>query len=165
MNFQQAIEFIEESNEFKSFFIDNKDYYLAHGFASVEKNEKTPWEIGYYSKSSDKIVVFVAGEKITRRPEEEAFKKDGVVPILRIDDVNTSLDEALDIAEKFRAKEHSAEIVTKQLCIIQTIDDVPTWNMTMITLAFNMLNIRIDARGGEILGSKLTSILNLGERV
>jgi hypothetical protein len=164
MNFHQAIEYIESSANFKSFFINNKEFELSHGFLTAEGNTLTPWEIGYYSKEKDKIIVFVAKDEIERRPEEEAFKKEGVVPTLDIKDVKILMDQARQIAENLRAKEHSAELVSKELVIIQTIDKIPTWNITLITKAFNMLNVRINATNGDVITSQLTSIMNLGTR-
>jgi len=165
MNVHQAIELIESSPKFKSFFFDNKDYYLVHCFVMFENEKRGEWQAGYYSRKTDKVVVFTAGEEVTKSPEEEVFKKGGVVEPLDASLVKVSLDEALSKAEGVREEKHSAEKVTKRIVILQTIDGEPTWNITLVTHAFSLINVRVHAGSGEVLHTSSSSVLNLGRRV
>jgi len=164
MNFHQAIEFVEDSKVFKSFFFDNKDFHLVHGFLMIENGKRTPWQVGYYSKKADRIVVFTAEDEVSKSPEEEAFKKDGLVPALDASNVKTSNEDVLSTAEKVRAEKHPHELVTKTIVILQSLDGVPTWNITLVTQAFSLVNIRIDASSGDLITQSASSIMNLGKR-
>lgn len=163
MNIHQAQEFVEESEQFKAFKKDNPDSYLVHGFCTKDK-EQSPWQIGYYSKTTKKITSFLADETVTTLPEDEAFRKEGHVPAINSSTCTTSLDDALSIAEKIKEEEHRAEDITKRIIILQQLDDVLTWNITLITNVFTMLNVRVNAVTGEQISVTKDSILNLGKR-
>ena len=165
MNLHQAIEFIEESDKFKKFIKEHNHYTLAHAFCTVEKAGQSPWQIGYYSKKTTKIATFTADEEVIQGIEDEAFIKQGHVPPLAIDDVTTSYDEAMKKADNIHQEKHKAENITKKIVILQTLEGKPTWNITSITHAFNMINVRVDATDGTLLHSETQSILNLGQRV
>jgi hypothetical protein len=56
------------------------------------------------------------------------------------------------------------EIVTKIIVLLQNIDGRPTWNLTLVTMAFSLLNVRIDAATGSVTGATKDSLFNLGSR-
>lgn len=163
MNIHQAIEFVEESEKFAEYKKEYPEAYLVHCFCTYDK-EQSPWQVGYYSKETEKITSFTAGDEVIMLPEDEAFIKEGHVPELHEKDVKTSLDEALEKAEALRLENHSAENVTKRIIILQRIEGKPVWNVTLVTHALNMLNVRVNAMNGEQVSFTADSILNLGQR-
>lgn len=163
MNIHQAVEFVEESEKFKDFKKENAEAYLAHGFCTFER-EQSPWQVGYYSPSTQKITSFTAGEEVIKHDEDEAFRKEGHVPPLALEKVTLGLEEALAKAEEVRKEGHSAEDVTKHIIIVQTIEGRPVWNITLVTHAFTLLNVRTDASTGERVSFTADSVLNLGTR-
>jgi hypothetical protein len=165
MNIHQAIEYVEESPEYLSFRKSTDEHYLVHAFTMIDQGTQAPWQIGYYLPKDDKLVVFEATETVVRKPEEEAFKEGGSIPLLNAHVVTVKLEQALEQAQETLIGKYPHEKVNKHVCILQTIDDTPVWNLTLITLSFNMFNVRINAKTAEIISSNLSSILNLGERV
>ncbi len=165
MNVFQAIEYVEDSEEFKKFKGKNPDYYLVHAFCAINKPEdKKEWLIGYYDKNKDRIVSFTAGEEIKKSEEEEAFKKEGIVEELELKKVKISLEEAIKKAMKAHEKEHKAETITKTIIILQSINKKTIWNITLVTQAFTIINVKVNAETGEETIEK-SSVLNLGKRI
>ncbi|MBU0472211.1 MAG: hypothetical protein KKF89_01065 [Nanoarchaeota archaeon] len=160
MLLKKAIEKIESSKAFKDFKEENPEFYLAHAFTIIDKIQQE-WQVGYYGKKRDKVVVFITGETITKSPEEEIFKKPGHhVKELDLKKVKLTLETAINKAEELVKKKYSAEIVNKIICILQNLE-TELYNLTLITQAFNIINIRIDAKNGEVLRESRQSILGL----
>lgn len=161
MNVHQAVEYVNQSDIFK----DLKDhYYLAHAFTVLEKNGQAPWQIGYYSKETDKLIVFTAQDPVQKGNEEEAFKKEGHVQKLDEGQIKVTLEDALHIAKEFQKKINSAEIITKTIVILQMLENIPTWNITLITNLFSMINVRVSAFDKTLLKTDVSNVLNLGKR-
>ena len=67
------------SKEFQNWQKNNS--YLTHFYCQLNNSFKqlTPWEIGFYNKKTDKITVFNVAQTIEIKPEDTAFKKQGIV--------------------------------------------------------------------------------------
>lgn len=167
MNVFQAIEHVEESKKFKNFSSEKKSdkYYLAHAFASGDAKGISPWQISYYSKKTKKIVPFTADEEIIQGPEDEAFRSEGHVVPLNMEPVKTSLDDALKKAYEFKDVNNKAENITKSIIILQQDGDYPVWRITLVTHAFSLLTVVVNAVNGEVASTHADSVLNLGQRV
>ena len=164
MRFHEAVEHVQASKAYKDFMGGRDDYYLAHGFCTIEKSGPTPWQVGYYSRETSKVVAFTADKEVSVQDEEDAFRKSGHVSPLKADEVEVSLDDALKTAEKTRQEKYPRELVTKKIVILQTLEGAPTWNITLVTQAFSLINIRIHASSGEVRSVNADSVLNLGKR-
>jgi hypothetical protein len=165
MNVHQAIAYVEKSNLYQKFKKDNPHYYLAHGFCTFEKEKQSSWNIGYYSKKTKKITSFVADGEVVQLPADEAFRKEGHVAQLNEKDILVDLNIALEQAEQYRVEHHRAEDVMKTIILVQYIDDEPTWNITLITNIFSLINVRTSAKSGKLLKVTADSVLNLGARI
>jgi len=162
MQLKLVIKKLEASSMFKKFKEKHPDFYLVHAFMMVEKG-LSEWQIGYYSKKKDKIVVFDVGKEIQQNPESDVFKKGGSVKKVELDKVKMSFDDALELADKHIKKKYSAESVTKKIFILQKVDNL-MWNVTFVTQAFNLINLKIDAATGKMFHDERTSILKLGKQ-
>jgi len=102
MNLKETLKTLEESPEFTAWKVDHKNNYLVHAFTIFEsENIQEDWQIGYYDKDSDRITVFVVGEKITKNPETEAFKEQGkIIKELKLEDYKI---EAKEVFKKWLA--------------------------------------------------------------
>jgi hypothetical protein len=152
-----------ESAIFKEFISSHSEFYLVHIYATSEENNRGSLEFGFYNEEKDKIVVFETNP-LKKRDEEEAFKEGKTINLLDLSTVKISLDEALDIAEKSRLKKYPLEIIYKSIMILQNIER-QVWNITLISMAFNIINIKIDSESGEVLESNIHSIMNLGTKI
>jgi hypothetical protein len=161
MLLKEAIKKLESTKEFKDFLKEGSDCYLAHAFTMLD-NDKSDWQIGYYNKDHDRVVIFEVGDdSLIRHPEDELFKKTNkAVKKLDMSKVNIDLEKALNIAEDLRKEKYSSEIVNKKIIIIQNIE-TQMYNLTLVTHTFNIINIKIDASSGDIISESRQSILGL----
>ena len=51
-------------------------------------------------------------------------------------------------------EKYNGEESTKKIIILQQFE-APTWNITYVTSAMNVLNVKIDATNGKIISEKL----------
>jgi len=164
MNIKQTIKKVESSKAFKSFIRAHPDYFLAHCFTMVSEGDKSfVWELGYYSEKTDKLVVFETEPKIIMRPEEDAFKKEGTIKKLELNKVKISTSKVLDICDELVKKKYSGQSITKKIIILQNLEK-QIFNITLVTLSFNILNIKIDAASGEVVSDNIQSIMTLGRK-
>ena len=71
-----ALKKIKESKEFKDWNKKNPDIFFSYAFKIIEENKEHPWQLGFYHKSTDKVVTFIADtDEIEMQKEEEIFKK------------------------------------------------------------------------------------------
>ena len=159
--FSEALKEVQESDKYKQFAEHHTDYYLAHGFTQLDKNGEhaKSWSIGFYSPDKDNIVSFTTSP-LTKLPAEEAFKKDGTIDKLEEEGVITT-EKAFEVLEKTIHGEYPQEVVNNYIFILQVIDKKATFNVTAVTLQFNMITVRIDALTGEVIAHKKRSILDL----
>ena len=162
MDIQEVLEKVKESKVFKEFHEEHKGYYLTHFFSMIAKGEQSPWQVGFYSKKSDKIVVFELDKEVIKHEEEDVFKKQKTVKELKLKDI-MPFEEAIEKAEAYRKANHSAEIEQQKICILQNIGLGTVWNITIISMQFNMLNLKMRASDGHILKHSFDSILRLGK--
>ncbi|MFH1590142.1 MAG: hypothetical protein ABIB43_06260 [archaeon] len=160
MILKKAIEKIESSDVFKAFKKDNPDFYLAHAFTIIERVQQE-WQVGYYSKTKDKVVVFLAKKEIEKSPEEEVFKKPGKkVKELKLANIKVGLERAIDISNKVIDEKYSAEYLTKTIVILQNLE-TEMYNLTLVSQSMNIINIKIDAKSGKVLSEGRQSIMGL----
>lgn len=159
--FSEALKEVHESKKYKEFAKNHSDYYLAHGFTQLDKNGEhaKSWSIGFYSPEKDNIVSFTTNP-ITKLPPEEAFKKEGTIAKLDQEGLITTT-KAFEILSTLITKEYPQEVVNNYIFILQVIEGQAMFNVTAVTLQFNMITIRVDAQKGDVLMHKKRSILDL----
>ena len=74
MNIKEIIQKVESSDEFKKWKTQNEDFFLIHAFSMFEKISDIEWQLGYYNKDKDKIVVFFLSESIKMSQESDVLK-------------------------------------------------------------------------------------------
>ncbi len=155
---QKMIGDIESTDQFKKWVGAHPEHYLVHLFCIVKENI-VQTELGYYSKNVDKITVFES-ESGVMRPPEEVFKEGGELTKLDVDKVKTGLEEARAIAERYRSEKYPDHPLQQQIIILQQAEQ-PVWNITLVLMTLNMLNLKISAETGEILHEEMRNILDL----
>jgi len=148
----KEVESVEQSSLFKEWKKQHADSYIVHFFSM---NDQT--QIGYYEKKSDAITTFVVGNEITKTVDTEIFREHKIIPPLNMKEVHISLQKAKEIVQKLMKK--YPDPVTKEIIVLQTIETEPVYNMTCITATFKMLNVKINAKNGEILKEEMQSLM------
>lgn len=152
-----------ESNEFRTWHQQHPDCYLVHFFTQTESG-KDPhrWEIGYYNPKNDKITTFVLDRDIQLRAEDDVFKdKHAPLEKLEIESVHKEYAEARRIAQELQQTNYTKQIALAGITILQRLEGQTLWNLTLVTNAFNAINIRIDAASGQVVSHQLTSFFDM----
>lgn len=163
MELKETLEKLNESKEFKQWKQNNPDTFFSYALKILEENTEQPWNLGFYRKSTDKVVTFIVDEKIDMQEEEEIFKKpDTEVNIIETEKAKMPFRDILGKAKAFTDKTYPNELIKKTIAILQNLEKYGTiWNITHITHSFNTINIKADAEDGRILYNNIESIMGL----
>ncbi|MGV8150552.1 MAG: hypothetical protein ACP5NV_02380 [Candidatus Woesearchaeota archaeon] len=158
MNINKIIEFVESSPDFKKL---GGDYKLVHFFRMMDSQNSEDCQIGYYSKKSDKIVVFEYDTGVVKAlPPEEAFKEKGDIAPLELKKLMISLDDALNKAQEVVKNNYPAHLLSKAIVLLQKLPEYgQLWNITVITHTFQVINIKINAETGDVIKHSMESLL------
>ena len=163
MELKQAFEKVSKNKEYKDLIKENKNIFFSYSLVTIENNEISPWQLGFYNKSVDKITTFVIGkDEIAVQKEEEVFKKPGMeVKPIEMEKAKLKFSEITAKAEKFKKEEYPKEAISKTIAILQNIEDYGTiWNITFVTDSFKTLNMKINPQNGEIMHHNLDSLMS-----
>jgi len=153
-----AMEQLLEDELFINWHKEHPTAYLCHCMRML--GDEDAWHIGYYL--DDTIQTFVVSPNdVAQEKQDEVFKKpDSVVKELDFSQVDLTATQAVQIAIEFQKKEFPSEIPSKQIIILQHIDAGQVYNITFVTLAMSTLNIKVDAKTGEVKEHKRTSLMD-----
>lgn len=151
-----------QTEMYKEFIEHNPDYKLSHFFFVQENNNFLDQHIGFYSKKDDKVVSFDLLKHKVSEPED-AMKKEGEIPSFDIANVNVDIEKAISISKEVQEKNYSPHSPNKYICILQVLDNVLMWNITIIATTMYMINIRIDAANEKVLKHTAKPIMSLAK--
>ena len=164
MDFKNIIGVVENSSEYKEFIHKNPHYYLVHVFTTVdfEVVDNSLWQIGYYSPDTDKIVVFENNnDMIFIHPPTEALKKEEYIQKLDLDKLKISREEGMKICNDALKEKYPKELFSKAICLLQNLPEFGNvWNITIVTLALGVINIKIDAINGKVIKHTKENLMN-----
>ncbi|HLC62998.1 MAG TPA: hypothetical protein VJJ21_01645 [Candidatus Nanoarchaeia archaeon] len=150
---------LESSKEFKSWKSDNPGYYLSSLFSTLDKEESLKWQFHYYSKEKDEIVTFNLSPEITIDPDSEVFKKkDSRIEPLEIQKVKLGVMQALRKIKNL--KQYSHETFNQKIILLQQFENQPSWNISLITSTYQIINIKLSAISGKVLHESKESLLS-----
>lgn len=158
---KEILTIVEKSDVFKEYKQENPDSYLVHYFSMHKSNDREE-QVGYFSPAT-KLVTTFSKEPAIAGSDEPASKED-TVRKLDMTEVSVSLDDAIETAHHVMKENYSSQNVTQEICVLQNLGE-QLWNLTFITSAFNMINIRIDAKTGDVIKHEQHSIMSLGRPV
>jgi hypothetical protein len=164
MDFKHIINIIENSKEYKDFIKKDSNYYLVHVFSTVDSEsvDNGLWQIGYYSKDTDKIVVFEDNnDAVFEHPPAEALKKDEYIRKLELEKLKISRDEAVKICNNTIKENYPRELFSKAICLLQNLPEFGNvWNITIVTLALGVINVKVDAINGLVVKHTKENLMN-----
>jgi hypothetical protein len=149
LNISDAYSKIIESEEYKIWKEDNPDSFLSSAFLDEKE-----WQFNFFY--DNKLITFTFDEKI-KSEESDVYDKQGEMKELNLDEIKVNLEEAEEIVNKIM--EEKKERITKKIIVLQQ-KEKPCWNITYITSALNVLNIKINAITKEIIEQKFENIMN-----
>ncbi len=152
MNITKEYSKIINSEEFKEFKNNNPDTFISSAFL-----DEKGWQFNFFYK--DKLITFSLNNEIINTEESEIYEKQKDLKELEIEKIKIDLEESQEIMLKVLEKENKKEEISKKIIILQQ-KEVPFWNLTYITTALNVFNLKINAISGEILEQKFENIMN-----
>ena len=145
---------VESSTPYSSWKKKHPQGYLSHFFCPITAyfQLKSEWEVGFYEPQSERITVFACGETVTvKENEDEVFKKpEQKVEELKINLASIPYAKAVDV---FAA--NIEELFPKAgrgdgFVILQSLEQKALWNFTFITKDLKFINLKINAKTGEV---------------
>jgi len=163
MDLHETLAKLTKHHVFKDWHAKNKDYFLAHAFVMLDEPNKGIWQIGFYNPEKERMTTFITSDKDVQHTEEqEVLRTEAAIDPLKPEDVTFSVEEALATAKKCRDENYRGEMVLKEFFIIQHAEGHAMFNITYFTQSLKTINIKIDAKTGEIIKHSRQSLAEFG---
>ncbi len=158
---------LKESPRFKA------SGFLSHVFVTADLVTDTLvpeglWEFGFYDASKDIVHSYALQlhTAILDEKESQVFKKesDTVHPI-DLDELTLDFEEAASSALSFQKKSYAGQSPGRAMFVLQDLGAGLIWNVTFVTTAFNVLNMKFAAgrrgekKSGEIIFHELSNLM------
>jgi len=154
-----AIGKIEGSKEYGKWIKENPKAYLAHAFTMKEKESFESWQVGYYNPERNMVTVFELDSQVTMMPESEVFKREEtVVKALDTKKIALDVEQALEAAIALGREKYPLIRSDKQIIVLQNLEEGQVWNITFISPAMDVLNIKVSSDEGKIVSHNLNRI-------
>ena len=136
---------------------------------SQSEQYQATWQFGLYAKSTDLITAFTVkgtqadgfiidqqkADEVTKEPTAELLSLD-------FDKIKLKSEQALEIATKFIEREYSSTAAQSKILLLQNMVELgEVWNVTIISKAFDVMNVKIDARDGTVRKHSQDSLLDV----
>jgi hypothetical protein len=159
LNLNDSYKKLEGSKELKDFKSKNKAAFIYACFYVSEGN----WQFDFYNPKDNMITTFEVSDDVKAKPIDKAFKHDQEkITELHIDKVKVNFDKAVDLVNKFVAKEYPGDkYFTKTIAILQNLDRKIVWNITLLTSTLKLLNVKLDASSGEVVSHCVETFLGM----
>jgi len=124
-----------------------KDSYLVSCFLMNKE-----WRIDYYSVKEHKMITFFKQNGKLHSQKDDIFQKEQkALEELKLEKVKVHYLEALD-----KVSVDADTFIT----ILQVIDHVTVWNITVLTPEFKIYNLKVNAENGETISEEEENIMN-----
>ncbi|MFQ5474770.1 MAG: PepSY domain-containing protein [Candidatus Nanoarchaeia archaeon] len=157
MDVKTIVSKVQSSDVFKKWYDEHQSAYLTHVFFMENPDS---YDVGYYLKEEDRMASFGISETVEFKGFSEVFKHpEHVVEELDLSTVNISQDRALETVRKKQEEEYPQAKPFKRVVILQHLNQGQVWNITYVTDNFKTLNMKVDARTGDILEHQMIDII------
>ena len=160
MDFHAALSKVTCNVLFRSWHSKHGDFFLAHAFMMLDKENEGIWQFGFYNPSEKKMTTFILDKSSVEKTSSEGILETGS-PISELDpsSIVISAPDALKKADDRFISEYKRELPLKKFFIIQVVDSIPVFNITYFTQSFKTVNIKIDAREGKLVNESIQSLV------
>lgn len=158
---QKILKNLKSSSDFKDYLRHNKDCYLASCFKmGDEKIAESPWQFDFFSLTTKKMTSFQVGSTIRMQKDQEVFGTGNSPEELDLKNVNIGFSQVMQNINQYAKKSLPGESITKNIVILQHLNGKSVWNVTLLTSAFNVINLRLDASNGHLMTETRESIFS-----
>ena len=157
---QEAFNKLKQDKVFQVWKEENKDSYLAHVFFETSNGDIT-YQVGYCNPDQTITTFIVTPDKISVTKPQEALKRpDTKIKSLTLEEVKTTLGEALETATSCQQEHYPNHKPLKKFIILQNLDQGQVYNITYVTQSMDTLNIKISAKDNSVVEHNTTQLVN-----
>ncbi|MBU1252480.1 MAG: hypothetical protein KJ905_03250 [Nanoarchaeota archaeon] len=170
MNLQFYFEKLNDSDDFKKFFLENPEAYFCSGFFTIDfEGQDNQRHIDYYVPTSKKIISFrldsSSDASVVMQEARPDVEGDFPAPEKLNDEIDFDFDEIQKIIREETEKKEKGTKVNKMLISLQKRDGKESLVCTVFVSRFGLLKINIDFKGKdgtpEIVFFKKKSLFDL----
>ena len=164
-NLHKTLEQVQDSSVFQAWIADHPASYLSGFFKIIEQHEVDWWQLDFYYPKGDTITSFVIDDQVKLATKDSAiFKKpDTIVEALDLSAVQIDVKKALEVAHHLQQTKYHTEKPSKTIVLLQMIHRA-LWNISFLTSTFKLVNIRIDAKTGDVLEDSIVPLFDFGHQ-
>ena len=164
-NLQTTLQHVQNSPTFKAWLADHPSAYLSSFFKIIEGQDVDWWQLDFYYPKGDTITSFVVDDKVKLATKDSAvFKKpEDAVQALDLTSVSIDIKKALHVAQELQKEKYNTEKPSKTIVLLQTITRT-MWNISFLTNNFKLVNIRVDAKTGDVLEDSIVPLFDWGKQ-
>ncbi len=160
MNLKEKLAYLKSTDEFKEWSKNHPSDYLVSIFLMSDHPLEVQFD--FYDEKNDKITSFsLEGIKVTKVEGSEILK-DNKNPLKKLELKNWDFNKALKFAEA-QLKDKGEEVY-KSIVALQNSEHGPMWNITFITKAFKVMNVKLSCDDNKILSSDLRTIFDFRKK-
>jgi len=157
-----AIKELQKIKEFKDFKKKNPKAYLASCVVIVDGKNVGDWQVDFYIPKKHKMATFVLKDKVELKGEDDIFQKEKAeVEELELSSVKIDLNKMLKLLEDLRKEKYPGDFPNKIIVVLQKFKNNMIWNVTCLTTTLKILNVKFDAKGGNVLEDKIENVFSL----
>jgi len=163
MEFQEVLEEIKRTEEYKSWKKDHDKYFLAHAFVMLDEPNKDIWQIGFYNAENEKMATLIYDKgNVSVVPDQEILKSKGEIKELVLDEIKLKVEEAMAKAKEVMEEHYKGKQVMKTFFIIQHIEGHSVFNITHVSQSFETINIKVSTIDGKIVKHSAQKLADFG---
>jgi len=157
---KELVEELKKSEEYKNFVQEHKNAYITSAFYMAPVTEKPKWTLGFFDKEEHKLTSFVIDNGVKIFPSEQVMQKEKTeVEKLDLDSIKVSYEEVKETVKKFQEEKYPGENPDKLIVVLQVINNTTVWNISYLTTGFKLMNVKVNAINGEIIGDSIENLL------
>ncbi len=163
MIIKEKVNLLKKTEMYKEFIEHNPDYELSHVFAIEESDKFNDFQIGFYSKKDKKVVSFDLLNHKASEPQDP-FNKGEDIPSLNINSITQDISTVITKAKEIMKEKYSAHRAEKYICILQIINSVTMWNITIVTSTLHVINLKLNAITGDLISDSAQAIMSFTKK-
>jgi len=166
---QEEYDALLASTQYKEFIEQHEKHMLVNAFILYSDQYDATWQFGFYAEDTDLITAFVIrgnqddGFEIEQQKADEVTKEPSAKLLpLNLDVVQKTSEQALEIAITFIEVEYNAGAAQSKILLLQNMAELgEVWNVTIISKTFDVMNVKVNAKNGEVVSHSQHSLLDM----
>lgn len=164
MKFEEAVEKVKNSPEYKDFIKQYPNAYLAVGFFILDFSSEFSTDvhqIHFYIPNENRVGVFNLEKDLTVKIEDAL----GVMNQLNSVKIKVQIRDLKKIVSKEIKKKKIKKTLNKIIAVLQNDQGKEIWNLTCMLDTLGIVKMKIDALNGKVIESQFTDLLSMFKKI